>query len=208
MLSMDAFVARLTASGAMRVDAPETLLTAQSAAGVADAADLFFPTFPNPFYRLFFPGTLENPTGTGSVSTAANFALASATNYTAITTSSATPGPTTPVVYFRGRAVLRLMIRVRVNSMELVVPLGTTVGNLLDRYGVRPPATAIQLTGVSIERSAGPGLAVFGGGPPPGAVYDAAQRYMVRLDWAVMATYGGPTDATNLPLLHGDRIDF
>jgi trimeric autotransporter adhesin len=208
MLSMDAFVARLTASGAMRVEAPDTLIPAQSAAGVADAADLFFPSFPNPFYRLFFPGTLENPTGTGSVSTTANFALASAATYTAITTSSSTPGPTTPVVFFRGRAVMRIMIRVRVNGMELVVPLGTTVGNLLDRYGVRPPATQVQLTGVTIERAAGPGLAVFGASPPPPSVYDAAQRYMVRLDWATMATYGGPTDATNLPLLHGDRIDF
>ncbi|HYD36449.1 MAG TPA: hypothetical protein VEA60_02480, partial [Allosphingosinicella sp.] len=63
-LSMDAFVARLTASGAMTVSPPATLVSASSSAGVADAADLFFPNFPNPFYRLFFPGTLQNPTGT------------------------------------------------------------------------------------------------------------------------------------------------
>lgn len=208
-LTMDAFIARLTASGAMSVLPPATLVSAESAAGVADAADLFFPSFPNPFYRLFFPGQLENPTGTGSVSTAANFALTSAATYTALGTSSPTPGATTLVAYFRGRAVLRLMIRVRVNGIDLVVPLGTTVGNLLDRYGVRPPATQIQLTGVTIERAAGPGLAVFGASAmPPPLVYDAARRYMVRLDWATMATYGGPTDATNLPLLHGDRIDF
>ncbi|MFA6125607.1 beta strand repeat-containing protein [Sphingomonas sp.] len=208
-LSMDAFVARLTSSGAMNVSAPSTLVSASSSAGVADAADLFFPTFPNPFYRLFFPGTLQNPTSTGSVSTAANFALASAADYTALTTTSPTAGQTGNVVYFRGRAVLRLMIRVRVNNMELVVPLGTTVGNILDRYMARPPATSVQLTGVVLERAAGPGIPVFGANPAtPPSVYDAAARYMVRLDWSTMATYGGPVDATNLPLIHGDRIAF
>jgi hypothetical protein len=208
-LSMDAFVARLTASGAMTVSPPATLVSATSSAGVADAADLFFPNFPNPFYRLFFPGTLQNPTSTGSVATPANFALASAPDYAALTTTSPTAGQNRPLAYFRGRAVLRLMIRVRVNDMELVVPLGTTVGNVLDRYGVRPPATGVQFTGIVLERASGPGIAVFGPSPAaPPATYSSAARHRVRLDWSTMATYGGPVDATNLPLLHGDRIAF
>jgi hypothetical protein len=209
MLSMDSFIAGLTASGAMAVSPPTTLVSASTAAGVADAADLFFPGFPNPFYRLFFPGQLQNPTSTGSVATTANFALASADSFTHLSTSSPTAGANAPVVYFRGRAVLRVMIRVRVNDMELIVPLGTTIGNILDRYGVRPPASKIQLTGVVLDRAAGPGIAIFGDSPsPPALVYDSAARHGVRLDWATMATYGGPFDATSLPLLHGDRIGF
>ncbi|PTW56591.1 hypothetical protein C8N35_11154 [Breoghania corrubedonensis] len=208
-LSMDAFTAQLTASGAMTVSPPTTLVSAATAAGVADAADLFFPGFPNPFYRLFFPGELQTPTSTGSVATTSNFGLASAATYTALASSSNTPGTNTPVAYFRGRAVLRMMVRVRINDMELVVPLGTTLGNLLDRYGVRPPASPVKLAGVSLERGGGPGVAVFGTSPtPPAAVYDSARRHRVRLDWGTMATYGGPVDATNLPLLHGDRIEF
>lgn len=208
-LAMDAFISRLTASGAMTVAPPSTVVPAASASGVADAADLFFPGFPNPYYRLFFPGTLLDPTSTGSVSTSANFALASAATYSALASASATPGATTPVVYFRGRAVLRVMIRVRLNEMEVTVPLGTTVGNLLDRYGIRPPASPVQLAGLTIDRGAGPGHAVFGATPtPPKLVYDSARRCKVRLDWETMATYGGPVDATNLPLLHGDRITF
>jgi hypothetical protein len=206
---MDSFVAMLTASGAMAISPPATIPATGASAGVADAADLFFPRFPNPFYRLFFPGQLENPTGAGSTSTAANFALASAANFTALSSSTPSPGATTPVAYFRGRAVLRLMIRIRVNGVEVVVPLGTTVGNVLDRYGVRPPATKIQLTGVTLERASGPGLAVLGPSPPPPPLtYDSATRRRVRLDWSTMATYGGPADATNLPLLHGDRMAF
>jgi hypothetical protein len=208
-LAMDAFISRLTASGAMTVAPPSTVVPAASASGVTDAADLFFPGFPNPYYRLFFPGTLLDPTSTGSVSTSANFALASAATYSALASASATPGATTPVVYFRGRAVLRVMIRVRLNEMEVTVPLGTTVGNLLDRYGIRPPASPVQLAGLTIDRGAGPGHAVFGATPtPPKLVYDSARRCKVRLDWETMATYGGPVDATNLPLLHGDRITF
>jgi hypothetical protein len=208
-LSMDSFVAMLTASGAMTVSPPGSITGAGASAGVADPADLFFPTFPNPFYRLFFPGQLQDPTGTGSIVTEANFALASAASFTALSSSSPLPGSTTPLAYFRGRAVLRLMIRIRVNGAEVVVPLGTTVGNVLDRYGVRPPATAIQLTGVTLERATGPGLAVLGPSPqPPSLTYDSATRRRIRLDWSTMANYGGPADATNLPLLHGDRMAF
>jgi trimeric autotransporter adhesin len=204
-LSMDSFVAMLTASGAMTVSPPDKNPTTGASAGVADAADLLFPSFPNPFYRLFFPGQLENPTDTGSTSAVANFALASAASFTDLISLATT----LPLVYFRGRAVLRLMIRVRVNGAEVVVPLGTTVGNVLDRYGVRPPATGVQLTGVALERASGPGLAVLGpSSPPPSLNYDSATRRRVRLDWSTMATYGGPVDATNLPLLHGDRLEF
>jgi hypothetical protein len=67
----------------------------------------------------------------------------------------------------------------------------------------------VQLTGVTLERAAGPGIAVLGANPtPPNPVYASNQRQMVRLDWSTMATYGGPVDATTLPLLHGDRIAF
>jgi hypothetical protein len=90
-----------------------------------------------------------------------------------------------------------------------VVPVGTTVGNLLDRCGSRPPATALHLTGVRLDRSGGPTLAIVGATPsPPPLIYSVGQRYQVRLDWATMTTYGGPFSALDLAVLPGDRISF
>ncbi|MBF0334671.1 MAG: hypothetical protein HQL40_13665 [Alphaproteobacteria bacterium] len=207
-LSMDAFVARLAASGAMTVMPPAAVTSSDDTAGVADAADLFFPGFPNPFYRLFFPRKLQSPTSTGSTDTQSNFALVAANSWTSLASSSAGLATGSKLACFRGRAVLRVMIRVRINDVERVVPLGTSVGNILDRYGVRPPATPIQLSGVTLERAVGPGLAVLGAQPTTPVDYGCGAGRRVRLDWGAMTTYGGPVDATNLPLLHGDRIAF
>jgi hypothetical protein len=191
----DALIAQLVASGALKVTAPPS--SGSNMAGVADAADLFYTDFVTPFYRLFFPPTLETPTGPGSVVPADNFALAAAASYLALTQSSRAG---TPVAYFRGRAVARACIRVALNGVEAVVPVGTTVGNLLDSWACRPPGAPVGLDDLTVARSLGPVVL------NPGVPFDVGQAYPVRLDWKTLAQYAPFQDALSLPLLHGDRI--
>ena len=207
-VSTDSLISRLVAAGAMQVQPPSTDVAANQAAGIADAADLFFTGFRQPFYRVYFPSQLLDPTSVGNIAPNANFALAAAPSFTNLQSGSPIPSAGSTIAYFRGRAVVRVMIRVSLNGAEALVPVGTTIGNMLDRFGNRPPPTAVQLEGLTLERAGGPGLVTFGSDPAPKPVYDVSQPYRVRLDWATMANYGGPASAMDLPLLPGDRIRF
>lgn len=198
-LGLDAFIAQLVAGNYMQVSAPPVQVPQQTEAGLADAADLFYPAFQQPFYRLFFPSQLQSPTGTGTVLASANFVLAAASSYTNLVTTVGYPTATNAVAYFRGRALIKLCIRVLVNGVEEVVPIGTTVGNLLDRYGWKPPSATLPLRGLMLERSLGPAVL----NP---AAYTPGIAWRVRIDWMGMQVYGGGLDSLSLPLLHGDSL--
>lgn len=204
LTGFDTFLAQLVASETMQVSPPATVPpgqgTPQTESGIAEAADLFFPKFCAQFYRLFFPSALTGPTTVGNVFPARNFALAAASSYTNLTGTVNYPTGNNVLAYFRGRAILKLCIRVSVNGIELVVPVGTTVANALERYGTKPPSTAIQLSRIVLRRMLGP--AVFN----PAATHPAGQSFRVRLDWGALALYGGGQDALTLPLLHGDQL--
>ncbi|HST60283.1 MAG TPA: hypothetical protein VLK84_16370, partial [Longimicrobium sp.] len=201
-VGFDAFIAQLAGAGAMVVQAPQSQQAQQTQSGAADAADLFYPAFMQPFYRLFFPSPLASPDAVGTAYTPSSFVLAAAASYTALGNTVPYPATGNAVAYFRGRAVVRLCIRVWVNGTEAVVPIGTTLGNVLDRYARRPPATSLSLAGVTLSRAAGPGVT------DPSAPFDAGASVPVQLDWKTLALYDGPTalDATSLPLLHGDQL--
>ncbi len=194
----DAFVSTLVADGLLKVDAPAYTGTNQDGAG--DAADFYFTAFRAPFFRLFVPTALENPTSTGSVVPANNFALAAAPSYTALQSTTATPSPSNPVAYFRGRAVARLCVRVFLNGEQHVVPLGTTVRNLLEANGWQPPITTVGLDDLTIERSLGPAVLA------PGNRFAVGGSYLVRLDWKTMPLYAPNWDSLSLPLLPGDYV--
>jgi hypothetical protein len=105
--------------------------------------------------------------------------------------------------------VLRPCIRVAVDGAEHVVPVGTTVGNLLDRVARRPPSAALALRGVRIYRAPAPAVLPVPVVLDSGLGYDVAAMSRVRLDWqGTTAWPAGPQDALSLPLLHGDRIVF
>lgn len=205
---MDAFVAQLVSAGVMSVPPPPSISGQPQQAGVADAADLFYPGFPQPFYRLFFPRSVLDPSGTGSTTTSSNFSLVSAASYTQLSTATTTPSASSPVAFFRGRAVVTACIRISVNGNDVVVPIGTTLGNVLDRYAARPPASALHIEGLTWERALGAAIPVYGSGVPSAAVMDVANRYRIRIDWKTLPVYAAPQDATTLPLLHGDRLSF
>jgi hypothetical protein len=202
LVGFDAFVAWLTSNSIVTVKDPQTASSGQAftESGAAEAADLFFPDFRQPFYRLFFPPSLQETTPPAQPYTAQQFTLAAADTWSAISSANPWPSPGVKVAYFRGRSVVKLAVRVVVNGVEEVVPIGTTVGNVLDRLGRRPPSTSVGLRGVTLERSLGP--AVFN----PNVPYDAGAGLRVRLDWDPLLVLGAPYDATSLPLLHGDRL--
>jgi hypothetical protein len=206
LVGFDAFVDWLVSQEALSVPAPlvGTALDrgdiAQS--GGADAADLSYPLFNRPFYRLLFPAQLQAAAGPAVSRTGQQFTIAAAAKWQEIDAATAAPGGGVHVAYFRGRAVLRACIRVVVDGAEHVVPVGTTVGNLLDRVARRPPPAPLPLRGVRLYRAPGPVVL------DPAEGYDAASS-RVRLDWPGTAAWPAVAqDALSLPLLHGDRIVF
>jgi hypothetical protein len=196
LLGFDSFLSWLTAGGAITVPAPESADGLQS--GAAEAVDLYYPSFRQPFYRLFFPTQVQPTTPPAQSQTDRQFTLAAAATYGLISASGPAPSPGVAVAYFRGRSVLKLAIRVTVDGGEQLVPVGTTVGNVLDRLARRPPRAATELLGLTLERPLGPAVL-------DPARYDAAACERVRLDYGGLHTFDR-RDALSLPLLHGDRL--
>jgi hypothetical protein len=205
-VGFDAFVDWLVANGALTVpapsgDPPQPHAVDVVESGGADAADLSFSRFQQPFYRLFVPGALQAATDAAVSRTSQQFTIAAAPSWHQLETASPLPGGGVSLAYFRGRAVVRPCVRVEVDETEHVVPVGTTVGNVLDRLARRPPPAALALRGMRLERASGPAVV----DPASGYRADALQR--VHLDWNGVVTWPGG-DALSLPLLHGDRIAF
>lgn len=199
LTGFDAFLSWLVANENLIVRDPAHSPDWSVVSGAADPADLYYPTLRRPFYRLFFPQYLQGVTDPAVSSLAQQFTLLGADTYTAI--SGATPGALPANVRgaaFRGRSVLRVCIRVRVDDTEQVVPVGTTAGNVLDRLARRAPGTPPALRGVSLERALG--AAVL-----DPAAYDAGAGQQVRLGWRG-AGFAPDGDVLSLPLLPGDRL--
>ncbi|PPK72405.1 hypothetical protein B0F88_104199 [Methylobacter tundripaludum] len=195
MVGFDAFLSRLM-GGAITVAPPAAM--AGDAQGVAEAADLYYPAFQQPFYRVFFPTTLS-ATSTVSTLPASQINLAAAANYTALQNTSISAATNT---YFCGRAIIKLCIRVIINGNEAVVPIGTTVTNILERAGRVPPKSGVTLTGLKLERAIGQ-TDSFGN-----ASCQAGRAYKVHFDYQPLPVYGTGQSALDLPLLHGDILTF
>lgn len=195
----DSFIGQLVGGGALSVSPPPSHDTTQQMGGVADAADLYFPTFVTSFYRLFSPTALDSASDPAPTDTPSNFTLAAAGSFTALSSASNVPGGTVPVAYFRGRAVPRACLRVSLDGTPLVVPVGTTVANLLAQAGRLPFAAPLPTQGVRVSR--GLGAAVL---DPAAAAGSAA--WPLRLDWTGLGSYGPGWTPLSLPLLPGDRV--
>jgi hypothetical protein len=196
----DSFIGQLVAGGALSVPPPPFHAQTQQEGGVADAADLYFPGFRTPFYRLFVPTALATPSAPTPTDTPKSFVLAAAPSYSTLTTTVNTPGGAYPVAYFRGRAVVRACIRVRLDGNEVVVPVGTTVGNLLERAGRLTPPAPAQLQGLRVTRALGPAV------PDPAQPLSTAAAYPIRFDWKAQPQYAPGWSALTLPLLPGDSV--
>ncbi|MGV8894031.1 MAG: hypothetical protein ACOH2K_14020 [Burkholderiaceae bacterium] len=203
-VGFDAFIGQLIAGAALTVLPPSTNSVSGTEQGIAEAADLYFPNFQASYYRLFAPSqALQSPSGVGSVVTAANFSIAAANRYADLNSATNTPTANATIAYFRGRAILKACLKVSVDGAVTTVPVGTTLGNLLESAGRLPPPIPLPLNGIRVER----GLA--------GAVLDGAAAavpgsYPVRLNWvtAGAAMYGSNWNPLSMPLLPGDRISL
>ncbi|MGZ8158002.1 MAG: hypothetical protein ACXWT4_04250 [Methylobacter sp.] len=201
-VGFDAFIGQLVANGALIVDAPDASTSNNMQMGSAEAADLYYPGFRQPFYRLFSPAKLLSATGTGSTTPSANFALAAASNYANLSTASNTlsSNASSVLAYFRGRTVVKLCARIMLNGVETVVPIGTTIGNLLENAGRLPASANVKLQGIELER--GLGGAVL----DPAASLSASASYRYRLDWGTSMPYGPNWGILAMPLLPGDKV--
>lgn len=197
----DSFIGQLVAGAALSVSPPPFHAQTQQEGGVADAADLYFPGFRTPFYRLFIPTSLASASAPSPTATPNSFVLAAAPTYSALTTTVNTPGGAYPVAYFRGRAVVRACIRVSLDGNQHVVPVGTTVGNLLERCGRLTAPSPAQLKGLRVTRALGPVVL------DPAQPLSVAAGYPIRFDWKTQPQYAPGWNALTLPLLPGDSVD-
>lgn len=196
----DAFIGQLVAGGAMVVNPPPSHVPTQQEGGIADAADMYFPGFRTNFYRLFPPATLAGASDPTPTNTPSNFVIAAAASFRDLQLASNVPGGNSPVVYFRGRTVLRPCLRVVLNGVQMTVPVGTTVGNLLAQAGRATSPTTLALAGLTLRR--GLSAAVT----DPRAPLSTAAYYPVRFDWKALASYGPGWTPLSLPLLPGDIV--
>ena len=197
----DSFIGQLVGNGALSVNPPASNPSSGLQQGIAEAADLYFPAFNLSFYRLFVPNSLLSPSNIGSQKASDNFVLAAAESFAGISSATSAPSSNTGVAYFRGRAVLKACLQVSLDGVAHVVPVGTTLGNLLEQCGRLMPAVPLPLTGVQIER--GLGGAVL---DPNKSAHPASAP--MQLDWQAAGgmAYGPGWGVTSLPLLPGDRI--
>nr|WP_295870553.1 hypothetical protein [uncultured Chitinophaga sp.] len=196
----DAFLSTLSSLGALGVTTP-ALSSGYTQAGLAGAVDLYYPQFIQPFYRLYIPSSINTAWGQGTNSTQSNFTLVAAASYTALQQTNVIPS-TTPTAYFRGRTTVQVMIRVMVNGVERLTPVGTSVGNLLEQLNMRPAATSGALGNLRIYRSVTPAIT---GTSPSGSLGPLLE---LRIDWNGLSTYamGNGLTALSIPLLPGDQI--
>lgn len=196
----DSFIGQLVAGGAMTVLPPPSHASTQQAGGIADAADLYFPGFRTPFYRLFAPAALAGASAPCPTNTPSNFVIAAAATYNDLLLTGNVPGGASPIVYFRGRAVLRPCLRVTLDGAQLTVPVGATVGNLLEQAGRATPPASLAMTDLSVKR--GLGAAVTDAAAP----LSTGAYYAVRFDWKTQAAFGPGWTPLSLPLLPGDIV--
>lgn len=196
----DAFLSTLSSLGALNVSVP-ALSTGYTQAGLAGAVDLYYSQFIQPFYRLYFPSAINPAWGQGTNSTQSNFTLVAAAKYADLQNTNVNPS-VTPTAYFRGRTIVQVMIKVMVNGMERLVPVGATVGNLLEQLNMLPAATSGLSKNLRIYRSVT--AAITG----PTASASLTPLLELRVDWNGLSTYamGNGLNAMSAPLLPGDQV--
>ena len=201
-VGFDGFLNQLASHNALQVAAPFKSMSSSGQSGVAAAADLYYPQFQQPYYRMFVPAALLSPSSTTNANQVnLNFALVAAGSYADIEASSPDPQQYA-TAYFRGRTSLEAMIRVSVDGVERLVPVGTTLGNLVEPLKRRPASPAGASDGVRLIRAIGPATTSTTAADGLPALLD------VMLDWQGFPIYAAGTgyDAFSLPLLAGDRI--
>ena len=210
LTGLDVFLSSLTAAQGVSVPnmPPDPTGRAQGAGGIIDA---FFTQFQQPHCRLVYPPNILRQDSTGSPFPYMNPMLLGASNLSDLETATdnvrngSAAGGSVASFYFRGRVTLSALIRVVVNGVTRVVPVGTTVGNILASLGTRPPVAGLPLSGITLTR---PRVTAITDSSIAQSGYPVGNGWGVRLDWSPSVTYGMISDWLDLPVLHGDRLAF
>ncbi|HEY3598076.1 MAG TPA: hypothetical protein VGL08_11275, partial [Paraburkholderia sp.] len=202
LVGFDAFLAQI--AQAMNIEAPVKAQGKQAGAG--GITDAFFLNFRQPFVRIVYPSDFPGSGSSGTPFPSYNLALLAAPTLALLDAATADLRAhrdqidTAAVLYFRGRAMLTPCVRVTVNDETRVVPLGTTVGNLLESIGQRPPVLGLSFAGIRFIRMAGTANTTGT------ARYAFGDDFPVRFDWDTNVAYSAAVDWLNLPVLAGDRL--
>ncbi|MFP5247670.1 MAG: hypothetical protein ACLGH0_13345, partial [Thermoanaerobaculia bacterium] len=151
-VAFDAFLAQLAVPTA-----------AANVGGAGGIIDLHGPAYAQPYFRLFYPPTYPSSDSAGALGSTQNAVVLGASTYAALVAatdqyvSDQTFSGVNGIVwtYFRGRAALMIEIQCFVNGVPVWVPLGTTVGQLLQRSGSLPFNEAASVTDFVYLRSIG-----------------------------------------------------
>jgi hypothetical protein len=208
LTGFDAFLSQVTQSGST-VPPPQT--QGSTASGGGGIIDLYYAQFRKAYVRLVYPPQLLNDS-TADARTSFNVAVLAANEYPTIVTATqnlrnALPLPNgVAATYLRGRTTISACIRVWLDEQPLIVPVGSSVGNLLENMGRRAPIVipqsgnpGIPLSGIVVERSIGYAVT-------DPSDYSISKGIPIRLDWNQGMAYSASTDWLTLPLLPGDRI--
>ena len=208
LTGFDAFLSLVTQNGST-VPAPQT--QGSTASGGGGIVDLYYVQFRKPYVRLVYPPQLLSDR-TAEARPPFNVAVLAANDYPTLATATQNLRNVQPlpegvaVTYLRGRTMISACLRVWLDEQPLVVPVGTSVGNVLENMARRPPVLipqsgnpGIPLSGIVVERSIGYAVT-----DPSG--YSVSKGVPIRLDWNQGMAYSANTDWLNLPLLPGDRI--
>lgn len=204
----DAFLSLVTQSGSS-VPPPQT--QGSTASGGGGIVDLYYAQFRKPYVRLVYPPQIPGDSTADAVPSF-NVAVLAANDYPTLATATqnlrnALPLPNdVAATYLRGRTIMSACIRVWLDGQPLVVPVGTTVGNVVENMARRPPIVipqsgnpGIPINGLTVERSIGYAVS------DPND-YSTSRAIPIRLDWNKGMAYSATTDWLSLPLLPGDHI--
>ncbi len=200
LTGFDSFLNALVSQGALSVPTPANS-SANVQAGVAGSVDLYYTQFMQPFYRLYFPSGINASWGNGTNTTSTNFTLVAAPTYNALQNTSIDP-TSNPTAYFRGRTMVEVMIKIMVNNAERLVPVGTSIGNLLEQLNMRPSVTSPLFKKLRVYRSI---VSVTDNVQPS---LSSGPYTELRLDWNGLSIYstGNGLDGMSVSLLPGDQI--
>ncbi len=213
LTGFDQFLSLITFSGSL---VPAPALQPSGNSGGGGVIDNYFAQFRQPFVRLVYPPNVLGDRESDP-QPAFNVALLAANDYPTLNTATqhlrdAQPlGSGVAVLYFRGRTMLTPCIRVWIDDAPLTVPVGTSVGNLLEMMGRRPPilysgtasSSGFPLSGITLRRAIGNAVTSASAGTDG---YPLARDVPIHLDWDQGMAYSANTDWLSLPLFPGDRL--
>ncbi|HSQ41732.1 MAG TPA: hypothetical protein VLM37_05580 [Fibrobacteraceae bacterium] len=184
--------------------------------GGAGVIDFFSQTFRQPFYRLFYPSVFKVPSDPGSGYAVNNAMILAAADWATLSTLTDTivqgSGSTIPAVgsnyvlaYLRGRAILTPLIGILVNGELTWVPVGTTLGQVLEQFATKPMPISASIRGLRYQRV---GSDPFSNRTAATPTFTAGKTQPIRFGWGSSLTYANGSNWFCLPVLSGDRISF